>query len=591
MATAPDGIPASPKTKVLNANHLNSLPREHTHSKVKLKTSADVVVVPKNFLPKQGKKLCDGYTVGKAIGAGLQAGVYELIRDDGSIDKVKVLKAKHKYALMTKMQREWEVGRRISSLKNPERAMPGYMSVGPAVCTENGNFKGMILERLDGKDTAKQLERPSFHDIHYIREMLFSVFCALDVSQKQLGFHHSDLRLANIMDIGPERPNSGAGPSKARGQQPLTFPATTVPSAEGPGPKLSRFNNTLSSGPAAVATSHANAMIPDGTHAETADVPQPEAERPPVLPGQTDSYPAGPQIAAHQVHASPFQAVSMDRKDSWDEPRASRANIALDSMGNQQAPGANRQFSLELTTYASIPVRSSKSGFRPPHRYKVIDYGLADFEARYAAGMIGAAADQGTQQAPKEETFRQRKKREHEQEEDPGKTTRLTLSLKKNVIPSVSILERTWRWAWRRKGDVYHLLFDMCRYVDGRVWPSQDKTDVLLFLSLMHHVTGTPLRAWFAEISGDHQDDQVLALQQKCMPCGIFERNNGPCHVIRVFGVRLRGWFQARNPGLTAAEVLTSPFFKPCYEQNWAEGVRNGPSQLREISEIEQWEI
>ena len=54
---------------------------------------------------------------------------------------------------------------------------------------------------------------------------------------------------------------------------------------------------------------------------------------------------------------------------------------------------------------------------------------------------------------------------------------------------------------------------------------------------------------------------------------------------------RLRGWFQARNPGLTAAEVLTSPFFKPCYEQNWAEGVRNGPSQLREISEIEQWEM
>ncbi len=33
--------------------------------------------------------------------------------------------------------------------------------------------------------------------------------------------------------------------------------------------------------------------------------------------------------------------------------------------------------------------------------------------------------------------FRQRKKREREQEEDPGKTTRLTLSLKKNVIPSV----------------------------------------------------------------------------------------------------------------------------------------------------------
>lgn len=34
-------------------------------------------------------------------------------------------------------------------------------------------------------------------------------------------------------------------------------------------------------------------------------------------------------------------------------------------------------------------------------------------------------------------SFRQRKKRERDQEEDPGKTTRLTLSLKKNVIPSV----------------------------------------------------------------------------------------------------------------------------------------------------------
>lgn len=49
---------------------------------------------------------------------------------------------------------------------------------------------------------------------------------------------------------------------------------------------------------------------------------------------------------------------------------------------------------------------------------------------------------------------------------------------------------------------------------------------------------GTPLRAWFAEISGDHQNDQVLALQQKCIPCGVFERNNGTCHMVRVFGVR-----------------------------------------------------
>lgn len=72
----------------------------------------------------------------------VQAGVYELIRDDGTPDPTKVLKAKHKYALLTKMQREWEVGRRISSLTDPDQSMPGFMSVGPAVCTAKGNFKG-----------------------------------------------------------------------------------------------------------------------------------------------------------------------------------------------------------------------------------------------------------------------------------------------------------------------------------------------------------------------------------------------------------------------------------------------------------------
>ena len=79
-----------------------------------------------------------------------------------------------------------------------------------------------------------------------------------------------------------------------------------------------------------------------------------------------------------------------------------------------------------------------KLQFRALKRYKVIDYGLADFEARYAAGMIGDAAAHGTQSAPKEETHRQRKQRERESEKDPGSTARRTLALRKNVIPSVS---------------------------------------------------------------------------------------------------------------------------------------------------------
>ena len=81
-------------------------------------------------------------------------------------------------------------------------------------------------------------------------------------------------------------------------------------------------------------------------------------------------------------------------------------------------------------------------------RYKVIDYGLADFEARYAAGMIGDAAEHGTQSAPKEETFRQRKQREREAEQNPGGSARRTLALRKNVIPSVSITSQHKQNAW-----------------------------------------------------------------------------------------------------------------------------------------------
>ena len=51
-------------------------------------------------------------------------------------------------------------------------------------------------------------------------------------------------------------------------------------------------------------------------------------------------------------------------------------------------------------------------------------------------------------------------------------------------------------------------------------------------------VVGVPLKAWFANISGEHQDDQVLALQHRCLPCGIFERNDSMLHAVRVLGVR-----------------------------------------------------
>lgn len=115
----------------------------------------------------------------------------------------------------------------------------------------------------------------------------------------------------------------------------------------------------LLTGPAATAVAQPSTMIQNG-QAQQADHEL-------SLPGQTDTQASGPQIPAHQVSASPFQQLSLDRRKSWDEPRLDRS-VLRDSAGNEQAPGAHRQFSLELTTYASIPVRNTQSGFRPPHR-------------------------------------------------------------------------------------------------------------------------------------------------------------------------------------------------------------------------------
>lgn len=116
---------------------------------------------------------------------------------------------------------------------------------------------------------------------------------------------------------------------------------------------------TLLTGPAATAVAEPSTRIQNG-QAQQADEEV-------SLPGQTDVQSDAPQILVHKMSASPFQQLSLDRRKSWDEPHLDR-HVVRDSAGNEQAPGANRQFSLELTTYASIPVRNTQSGFRPPHR-------------------------------------------------------------------------------------------------------------------------------------------------------------------------------------------------------------------------------
>ena len=40
------------------------------------------------------------------------------------------------------------------------------------------------------------------------------------------------------------------------------------------------------------------------------------------------------------------------------------------------------------------------------------------------------------------------------------------------------------------QGDVYHLVFELGEWLDGRVWAEEDRLDVLRLVDLIHHVTG-----------------------------------------------------------------------------------------------------
>jgi hypothetical protein len=51
-------------------------------------------------------------------------------------------------------------------------------------------------------------------------------------------------------------------------------------------------------------------------------------------------------------------------------------------------------------------------------------------------------------------------------------------------------LEWIHKTAWKGKGDVYHLVFDLSQFIWANVWKPEDKLQVELLLAFIHHVTG-----------------------------------------------------------------------------------------------------
>jgi hypothetical protein len=202
------------------------------------------------------------------------------------------------------------------------------------------------------------------------------------------------------------------------------------------------------------------------------------------------------------------------------------------------------------------------------HQFKIIDYGLANFDETFAAGpdvvvdddaaSLGGASKKSLHAGGSRRSLQMR---QNSISPATGCVAVFPFPVMKKEklgdLPNTSPLEKLYRFMWRRKGDVYHLVFELGEWLDGRVWPSDDELDVLRLVDFIEHVTGVRMKFWFSDdMTGE---DSVGGWRDRAM--GPFERHESAFHFLRRYSIRLRSWINPSNPGLTAAEALTAPFF------------------------------
>ncbi|KAK9810613.1 hypothetical protein WJX73_004508 [Symbiochloris irregularis] len=222
----------------------------------------------------------------------------------------------------------------------------------------------------------------------------------------------------------------------------------------------------------------------------------------------------------------------------------------------------------EKTLEARVTLEDAQGEGAAPDRYryqfKLIDYGLALFDEVYACGPDLPDEDDPT--APLQmhaHVGGSAVGLEHALSaggllSQPSTSDIPKVSEKDAMprLPRTSAIEKLYRYMWRRKGDVYHLLFDLGEWLDGRVWPKSDELDVLRLVALIHHVTGARLHAYFRD-----DNSEAVSGWQDMLNCSLFKRDGAALHFLRRWHVRLKTWVNPSNPGLTAAEALTAPFF------------------------------
>lgn len=475
----------------------------------------------------------DGVYLGKMLGAGVQAKVFDLVHKDGS-PTGKVLKIGHQdfgHSLflntmatsMMSLQREWEIGMQLkAALEDAEGNLPGFTRTCDcmAIMKDKAHavtFRGMMMEKIQGWSVASRITDPSFHNIHYIREMLYQVFSALDRAQRYLGFNHADLGLNNVMEHYPEIQSSLKEKQKTENLHAM------------------RLNRTISDA---------------------------DGDATPKTPGKEPSW-SRPEYGCVVPPPIPGYSCTLD--------------------GQKLPLGPNIEF-------------------------KIIDYGVGEFNTTLAQAAGGYTADETLRRI--HEVFSQRgipvgenasddllrlveahesQKQVKKQNSNRGmllkreKDNRFVVVVesekkgskekikKQPTTTSVSrgVIEKMYRNFWERKGDVFHLLLSLAVTLDDRVWPKEDEKDVQLFISLVHHVTGVKMKAYFVSPEDSKRIKVMgrrLKVHEEASVIDGYTPNLYGARVrlfnkMRKFRMVLSAHFKPFNSGLLAGEALVSPFF------------------------------
>ncbi|PSC70169.1 kinase-like superfamily isoform A [Micractinium conductrix] len=527
------------------------------------KSAVHAILLPEEYKLTEGCQLWEGVRLGKFLGAGAQAKVFRLVRDDGS-PTGRVIKVNHEdvvsgmlnnNVVWVGMDREWEIGTQLrAALQLPDGTVPGFMKVCDCLVSSGGGggakFAGMIMGELHGFEVYKRMQPPEFHNIHYVREMLFQVFSALDRAQSRLGFVHADLGMRNVMEHYPTLWDQLPADEAERYQALLRQPGMYC-NADGSrlplGPAcefkmidygLSKFSTKV----AAAAAGRRAQEVVEALHDRCA------SQRCTVF---------GSESSPTSIEFTPAD-VTRDAGAAWLLPLHRLLNLPLASAhakilvrraakraATRAETGMKRTALAAPAAAADVAAATGEAG-APADAAQHSGGGGAPLPARLVSAS-GVSLRRAVEAA---DAAGHKKGAESTESADPKKRKR-------------SPIETVYRHWWHRKADVFHLLLTVALVLDNRTWPEHDADTVQNFCSLCHHVTGIKLKAKFkpvADTSAAASAALVVAVTAAGQPTPL-GRPPRWTHWWRRWAIRLKGHLFPFNSGLLAREALSHPFF------------------------------